>query len=41
MDKNTGEMSRCLHCSGEGQVRKCGDHKARKLVFEALGLIKK
>ncbi len=41
MDKNTGEMSRCLHCSGKGQVRRPGDYRARKLMFEALGLIGK
>ena len=40
-DKSTEEMSRCLHCSGKGQVRRPGDYRARKLMFQALGLIKK
>ncbi len=38
-DKNTGETSHCLHCSGEGQVRLSGDYRARKLMFQTLGLI--
>ena len=41
MDKNTEEMSRCLHCSGKGQVRRPGDYRARNLMFQTLGLIKK
>ena len=40
-DKDTGEMSHCLHCSGEGRVRVPGDYKARRLMFQALGLIEK
>ncbi len=32
---------RCPQCKGEGQVRVPGDYRARKLMFEALGLIKK
>jgi len=35
-DKNTEEMSRCLHCSGEGQVRVSGDYRARKLFFQVM-----
>lgn len=40
-DKSTGEKSHCLHCSGEGQVRVPGDYRARNLMFQTLGLIKK
>lgn len=40
-DKNTEEMGRCLHCAGQGQVRVPGDYRARKLMFQALGLIRK
>lgn len=40
-DKSTGEKSHCLHCSGEGQVRVPGDYRARKLMFQTLGLIGK
>ncbi len=35
-DKNTGEMSRCLHCAGEGRVRVPGDDKARRLFFKVM-----
>ncbi len=38
-DKNTEEMSHCLHCAGQGQVRVPGNYRARKLMFQALGLI--
>jgi len=40
-DKNTGEMSHCLHCGGQGQVRVPGNYRARKLMFQVLGLIEK
>ncbi len=32
---------RCPQCEGEGRVRVAGDYRARKLMFEALGLIGK
>jgi len=40
-DRKTGEMGRCPHCAGEGQVRRPGDYRARKLMFQTLGLIRK
>ncbi len=35
------DTRRCPQCEGEGQVRVPGSHRARKLLFEALGLIGK
>ena len=35
------DTRRCPQCEGEGQVRVPGDYKARRLMFQALGLIEK
>ncbi len=39
--ERTVNTRRCPQCEGDGQVRVPGDYRARKSMFEALGLIGK